>query len=138
MSTDRFVTHVHGLSVSAIKLAEVQVAKEVVVPADPGKGSESENQPAPREVSWEEIFPQRPPKVGEFIFYLVLSKATREAVLGDLAEDYTTVLNKFGRRWAWWFYYCQVAKSLGPLVARSVKKALKWGVISEAVRRIFS
>lgn len=67
-----------------------------------------------------------PPELGEFLFYLFLSRAERENLIGDLQEEYLEVHSKFGKPKANIWYYKQVFTSLYPLIRRFV---IKWGLI---------
>jgi hypothetical protein len=71
---------------------------------------------------------KRPPKVGEYLLYLFLSKSERVHMIGDLAEEYKDVYERFGRRSALTWYYKQVYDSLRPLVRRTITRlsALLW------------
>lgn len=69
-----------------------------------------------------------PPKTAKFILLLV-PKRHRENLIGDLEEEYSTiVLPEYGatraRRWYWW----QVAISVGPLLWTQAKRgvAIAW------------
>jgi hypothetical protein len=79
----------------------------------------------------------------EFATYLLwyLPKEVREAVTGDLEEEFSIVYNRFGQRKAIIWYYYQVGASFWPFVVSKVQKLVKWGVvgwISEALRRFIS
>lgn len=76
------------------------------------------------------------PGFGEFLLYLFLKKTEREALVGDLQEEYSEVLSKFGRKKAKLFFYKQVGGSLWPLLRRTL---IKWGLFgwaAELIRRI--
>ena len=80
----------------------------------------------------------RPPQFGEYILYLFLLKKDRDNVLGDLQEEYSEVLLKFGRTKAKIWYYKQVYTSIWPLLRRAL---LKWTAligIGEWIRRLIS
>jgi hypothetical protein len=56
-------------------------------------------------------------------------------MIGDLNERHADWCKRFGARWAAWLYWARAAQSIGPLLLRSVVKALKWtAVISTATR----
>ena len=64
----------------------------------------------------------RPPVLGEYLLYFLLTKAERVYLIGDLTEEYEQVLIKFGKRAAVWWYYKQVFDSLWPLLSRTLRK----------------
>lgn len=74
---------------------------------------------------------QRPPKFAEYLLYF-LPKKEREPLLGDLEEEYREVYKKFGKGKAKFWYYCQVAMSFWPYIARAVKKLVGLGVVGWA------
>lgn len=81
--------------------------------------------------------PPAPPKSWEFALFLLLSKADRENIIGDLAEEYIEVANKFGSRRANLWYYKQVVGSTAPVVWKAVKAG--WFVaLGEWLRRHIS
>jgi hypothetical protein len=56
------------------------------------------------------------PRLGELILLCVLSKKARESLPGDLAEEFAEIVLKHGLRKARFWYWCQVVRSIGPLV----------------------
>jgi hypothetical protein len=79
----------------------------------------------------------------EFATYLLwyLPKKDREAVMGDLEEEFWIVYKRFGRRKAVIRYYYQVGASFWPYVVQAGKKLIKWGVmgwVGDLFRRIIS
>src|SRR5215208_8126888 len=50
----------------------------------------------------------RPPKFAEYLLYFFLSKSERVYLIGDLNEEYTQVLAKFGNKKAKYWFYKQV------------------------------
>jgi hypothetical protein len=78
----------------------------------------------------------KPPKNAEYLAYLLLPKAHREVLLGDLVEEYPTVVAKFGARRAKLNFYVHVVFSILPLVRNTL---MKWGAVGwvvELIRRI--
>jgi hypothetical protein len=68
-----------------------------------------------------------PPKLGEYLIYLFVSRQDRINMIGDLAEDFCTIQRKFGRSLALAWYYKQIIASIPP----SAWKALfKWGTLA--------
>ena len=68
-----------------------------------------------------------------------LPRKDRDAVMGDLAEEFAIVYTRFGRRKAVIWYYYQVSASFCPYAVRAGKKLITWGVVGwvgELVRRI--
>ena len=70
---------------------------------------------------------ETPPKSAEFLLYLLLSHEDREALPGDLEEEYrTAILPKFGARRAVLWYWCQVIRSIWPVISGMVSKLVWW------------
>jgi hypothetical protein len=68
----------------------------------------------------------RPPLTGEKFMYLFLPKKDREALLGDLEEEYRSIiLPKFGPRFARIWYWKQVLTSILPIVRCRIVALLK-------------
>lgn len=70
-------------------------------------------------------YQQHPPKFGEYLFQLLISKKDSESLLGDLAEEYGHIQTKFGARKARVWYYKQVFFSIWPLLRYGIR--LSWG-----------
>jgi hypothetical protein len=88
-----------------------------------------------------ELAPSPPEFATYLLWYLPMHKKTREAVMGDLEEEFSIVSQRFGRREAIIWYYYQVGASFWPFAVSGVKKLIKWGVlgwIGEALRRFIS
>ena len=64
------------------------------------------------------------PRLGEFILLCVLSKKARESLPGDLAEEFAEIVLKHGLRKAHFWYWCQVVRSIGPLVRLGLVSSL--------------
>lgn len=78
---------------------------------------------------------KRPPAKAEKALLLILSKDEREAILGDLAEEYMEIQVKFGASFAKVWYWKQVFTSAAPIL----RKAIKWLLIAwmgELIRRV--
>jgi hypothetical protein len=76
-----------------------------------------------------------PPRFGERILLLILTKEERVNIPGDLEEEYRSIAAKHGARYAKLWYYKQVAASAWPMV----RKAARWGLLAsvgEWIRRI--
>jgi sulfatase maturation enzyme AslB (radical SAM superfamily) len=73
----------------------------------------------------------KPPKSAEFLAYMLLPRSDRENVLGDLAEEYPSIVMKFGQRRAQIYFYKQVLASIWPLVRKSL---VKWGAVGWIVQ----
>jgi len=64
-----------------------------------------------------------PPKMATLLI-LLIPKKNREHVLGDLDEEYRTILvPRYGRRTAKAWYWWHVAISIGPLLSAQIKRA---------------
>jgi hypothetical protein len=83
---------------------------------------------------------QRPPRFAAYLLRF-LPKEQRDALLGDLEEEYREIYAQHGRRQAWFWYWCQALTSFGPLLWRAVRNLTKWGILAwlgDVVRRIIS
>jgi hypothetical protein len=73
--------------------------------------------------------PQRvkdcPPSAAEFLFYVFLTPANCDALVGDLEERYKIIRKRFGARRANFWYLVQVITSVGPIVWAATKRLLK-------------
>ena len=69
------------------------------------------------------------PASAEYLLYLFLSQKDREGLLGDLAEEFDLVVQRFGARKARLWYWVQVLRSLGPLLTTAAGTVAKWGVL---------
>jgi len=79
-------------------------------------------------------YPTSPPKVAKLILLLV-PKRCRENLIGDLEEEYTTILlPEYGARRARAWYWWQVALSIGPLLWAQVKRGLAVAWVWKRVR----
>lgn len=79
-----------------------------------------------------------PPRLAEYLAYVFLPRRDRETLLGDLTEEYPSVLAKFGSQRALIYFYKQVVWSIWPLLR---KTAIKWGLfgwVVELIRKIGS
>jgi len=65
----------------------------------------------------------RAPFHAEYLLHLLLAKQEREALIGDLLEEYKQILHHFGKRYADVWFYKQVAFSIWPFVRRIVTRA---------------
>lgn len=66
-----------------------------------------------------------PPQYAEYLIYLLIPKNNREAVLGDLEEDFHAVNKKFGLRKAQFLYWFEVIRSIWPFVVGATEKLIK-------------
>jgi hypothetical protein len=84
------------------------------------------------------LSPTRPPVNAEYLLYLFLGKEEREAVIGDLVEEYGTIKLRFNKQCADIWYYKQVAGSLLPLLRRALLRigAVVW--LGRILRRLIS
>jgi hypothetical protein len=80
----------------------------------------------------------RPPINAEYVLHLVLGKEEREAVIGDLVQEYGRIRQRFGRRNADIWFYKQVIWSLWPFLRRALVRlgTLVW--IGRLLRRLNS
>jgi hypothetical protein len=70
----------------------------------------------------------RPPFHAEYLLHLLLTKTERDALIGDLLEEYDEIVHRFGKRHADVWFYKQVTFSIWPFVRRTVTRvaALLW------------
>lgn len=68
---------------------------------------------------------ERPPRDAEFIFYVLADRRNRIALLGDLAEEYVAVHQRFGAERADLWYRLEVAKALCPTFMRAIRRVMK-------------
>ncbi len=77
------------------------------------------------QIDFRERTPQprvNPPEFGEYLlWYLPMPPDIREAVIGDLQEEYVCVHQRFGHRRAVVWYYTQVAASFWPFVVSKIR-----------------
>ncbi|MGY6277843.1 permease prefix domain 2-containing transporter [Methylomonas sp. MgM2] len=66
-----------------------------------------------------------PPSWAQYLLYLFIPRKNREALLGDLEEDYREVYRKFGKNKAIFFYWSQALRSIWPLLCASALKLIK-------------
>jgi hypothetical protein len=78
-----------------------------------------------------------PPTLAEFLLTALAATRTAEAMIGDLNERFTCDCDEFGRPRAVHLYWARTLRSLCPLLRRAIGKALKWGAVIAAVRRLF-
>ena len=69
---------------------------------------------------------QTPPRCGERLLLLILSKEERVNIPGDLEEEYRGIAARHGARYAKLWYYKQVAASGWPMI----RKAVAWGLLA--------
>jgi hypothetical protein len=58
-------------------------------------------------------------------------------MVGDLNERFANERDKLGRCRAVRLYWARTLRSLWPLLRRAIGKALKWGAVIAAARRLF-
>jgi hypothetical protein len=80
----------------------------------------------------------RPPVNGEFALHLLLSKDEHEGVIGDLIERYGQKCERFGSRRAKLWFYCEVLRSVWPLIRRALARAGGLIAFGEWIRRHIS
>jgi len=57
-----------------------------------------------------------PPQFAKYMIYLLIPRNNREAILGDLEEDFHEVKKEFGPRKAKFHYRVQVLRSIWPMI----------------------
>src|SRR5262249_10907529 len=78
-----------------------------------------------------------PPSIAEFLLTALATTRTAEAMIGDLNERFRDERKKFGRSRAIRLYWARALRSLWPLLWRAIGKAVKWGVVIAAMKRLF-
>ena len=78
----------------------------------------------------------RPPALAEYVLHLVLGKEEREAVIGDLVQDYRHIRRRFGKRKADFWFHKQVIWSLWPFLRRAVVKSVALVWVGKLLRRL--
>ncbi len=72
-----------------------------------------------------------PESLAECILRFVVSHPDCDAIIGDLDEEYSSIIvPQFGLRRARFWYFNQVVRSCGPLLKRRL-----WGLVVEVLRR---
>lgn len=74
-----------------------------------------------------------PPELAKYTLYLFIQKKYREAILGDLEEDFNEVYREFGLRKAQLHYWVQVLRSIWPIIGGSINK-----IITSAVKKLIT
>jgi hypothetical protein len=77
-----------------------------------------------------------PPGLAEFLLMLFATRHRADYVVGDLNETFARECKEFGYNRAVRRYWAETLRSLWPLFVRAIGRALKWGVVIAAVRRI--
>ena len=76
------------------------------------------------------------PRTAEYLLYFWLPKKDREAIPGDLEEEYNLIAQKFGCRKADVWYWKQVIFSIGPIVLARLKRIGFVTALAELFRRL--
>ena len=79
-----------------------------------------------------------PPKGAEYLLCLFLPRETRSYLIGDLAEEYSTISEDYGLQKAKFWYYTQVLTSLWPLIQAGLKRIATCSFIVGVIRRLTS
>jgi hypothetical protein len=87
------------------------------------------------ETKTHDLPPTAPPKFGQYLLYLFLSRERREDVAGDLQEEYPIVRCEFGRWGAWAWYWSQVIRSIQPLAWSRLIKLASVAKLLDLIRR---
>lgn len=75
------------------------------------------------------------PKTAEKLLYIILPKSAREHLPGDLEEEYrTTILPKFGLRYAKIWYWKQVVGSIGPILRSQLLKLMGFASVAKVAQ----
>jgi len=102
---------IHGQAVDMDAVAElfIELADRSEPPTEPGTVTRPEPEP-------DQVTEWMPPLGAEQLLHLFLSKSDREELIGDLEEEYRTViLPRFGPRFARTWYWTQALRSIVPM-----------------------
>ena len=77
-----------------------------------------------------------PPHWAEFLLLVLLPKSQREALPGDLAEEFHRIKTALASKARFW-YWSQAIRSIGPLVFQFVRRVVGWAALWHAVRELF-
>ena len=91
----------------------------------------------PRAIVQPETTASEPPWLAEFLLTMLLKPSHVDGVTGDLNERFASECRDLGQRRAIWRYWRRAFDSLWPLMRRAIGKALKWGAVIAAVKRLF-
>jgi hypothetical protein len=80
----------------------------------------------------------RPPINAEYVLHVVLGKEEREAVIGDLVQEYGCIMLRFGQRHADIWFYKQVILSVWPFLRRAVARAAAFLWLGRLLRQLIS
>jgi hypothetical protein len=80
---------------------------------------------------------QIPPKLAEFLLIAFTPARRAMHMIGDRNEVFARECKEFGRDRAVRRYWADTLRSLSPLLTRAIERALKWGTVIAAVRRLF-
>lgn len=67
---------------------------------------------------------ETPPQFAKYLIYLLIPRNNREAILGDLEEDFHEVKREFGLRKAKFHYRVEVLRSIWPMIKGVVENIL--------------
>jgi hypothetical protein len=91
----------------------------------------------PRYVVQRKAKPTDPRWFADFLLIMFLKPSHIASAIGDLREHFDRDCRYLGRRRAIWLYWRRTFDSLWPLLRRAIGKALRWGAVIAAVRRLF-
>jgi hypothetical protein len=121
-----------------LALRATDLVVDPLVIESPGTSVNEENE-AVTEVKDEPPAPSiRPPRLADLLLRLCTPPESREALFGCLTEDFNRDCAQFGLRRAIWFYWIEVARSVLPLLGRTIGRLVKWAAILDAIWRHFS
>jgi len=78
---------------------------------------------------------KEPPKLAELIFRVLEKPRSRDALIGDLEEQFLRNVKQFGYRRARRFYWADALSSVWPLVVRKLKRIGVWGLLVACLKR---
>lgn len=74
-----------------------------------------------------------PPRPARFAL-LLIPKRNREHLIGDLDEEYrTVVLPEYGRFWAGFWYWGQTFWAIGPYLWKGLKRVVGWAAVIKLI-----
>jgi len=72
----------------------------------------------------------------DLLLIMFLKPSHVASAIGDLGEQFDRDCRCLGRRRAIWLYWRRTFDSLWPLLRRAIGKALRWGAVIAAVKRL--
>jgi hypothetical protein len=82
------------------------------------------------------VEPMEPPWFAELIFRFLAKPKSRDALLGDLEEQFSRNVKRFGYQRACRFYWTDALSSVLPLIVQQLKRIGVWGLLAACLKRL--